>query len=321
MNTMKWLLKREYWEHKGGFVWAPAVVGAIMVLGILVSSIFALVFKSSHGIVIDGEQVTNLSRVIDAGEKAQIIDAISQGYAMFASAPLMLVMVIAVFFFCLGSLYDERKDKSVLFWKSLPLSDGETVLSKAFMALVGAPLITMALGMIVGAVLLVLVLVFAGIGGVNLLGVLAQPATYLAPFEMLALVPVYLMWALPTVGWLMLVSAWANRVPFIWAVGVPVMAGTLLSWFDAIFDFDWNVAWFWEHVVGRGLGSLVPGIWFAFTDAGHGLAHGHNDNAGLMDLVGASYKVFGTADLWIGAVLGAAMIFAAVRLRRWRDEG
>jgi ABC-2 type transport system permease protein len=138
---------------------------------------------------------------------------------------------------------------------------------------------------------------------------------------MLALVPVYLLWALPTVGWLMLVSSWANRVPFIWAVGVPVMAGTLLSWFDAIFDFNWNVGWFWEHIVGRGLGSLVPGIWFAFTDVGHGLAHGQNDNAGLMDLVGASYKVFGTADLWIGAVLGAAMIFAAVRMRRWRDEG
>jgi ABC-2 type transport system permease protein len=321
MNTMKWLLRREYWENKGGFFWAPAVVGAIMVLGILVSSIFALVFHSNHGIVIDGEQVTNLSKVLDAGEKAQIVDAISQGYALFASMPLMLVMVIAVFFFCLGSLYDERKDKSVLFWKSLPVSDGETVLSKAIMALVGAPLITMALGMVVGVVLLALVLIFAGIGGVNLLGVLAQPATYLAPFEMLALVPVYLLWALPTVGWLMLVSAWANRVPFIWAVGVPVMAGTLLSWFDAIFDFGWNVGWFWEHVVGRGLGSLVPGIWFAFTDVGHGLAHGHNDNAGLMDLVGASYKVFGTADLWIGAVLGAAMIFGAIRMRRWRDEG
>jgi ABC-2 type transport system permease protein len=321
MNTMKWLLRREYWENKGGFFWAPAVVGATMVLLIAVGSILALVFNSKHGIVIDGEQVTNLSNALDAAEKAQIVEAISQGYAIFASTPLFLVMTFAVFFFCLGALFDERKDKSVLFWKSLPVSDTETVLSKALMALLGAPLLTMAIGAITGVVLLVVLCIFAAIGGLNLFGVLAAPATYLAPFELAAMIPVYLLWALPTVGWLMLVSAWANRVPFIWAVGVPVRAGTLLSWFDAIFDFGWNVGWFWEHVVGRGLGSLVPGIWFAFTDVGHGLAHGHNDNAGLMDLVGASYKVFGTADLWIGAVLGAAMIFGAIRMRRWRDEG
>ena len=110
MNTMKWLLRREYWENKGGFVWAPAVVAAIMVLGIVISSVLALVFKSKHGIMIDGENVTNLSRMLGPEEKAHIIEAISQGYVAFASGPLFLVMVIAVFFFCLGSLFDERKD-------------------------------------------------------------------------------------------------------------------------------------------------------------------------------------------------------------------
>jgi ABC-2 type transport system permease protein len=318
---MKWLLRREYWENKGGFFWAPAVIGTIMVLAVVISSILGLVFKSKHGIMIDGEQVTNLSGLVDAGEKAHIIDIISHGYVAFAAGPLFLVMTFAVFFFCLGALFDERKDKSVLFWKSLPVSDTETVISKALMALVGAPLITMALGVVVGIVLLLLVFIFAGIGGVNLLGVLATPATYLAPFELAAMLPIYLLWALPTVGWLMLVSAWARRVPFLWAVGVPVMTGVLITWFDAIFNTNWNVEWFWQHVVGRGLGSLVPGIWFAFTDVGHGLAHGHNDNAGLMEIVGASYRVLGTANLWIGVVLGAAMIFGAIRLRRWRDEG
>jgi ABC-2 type transport system permease protein len=320
MNTMKWLLRRELWENKGGFVWAPAVVGAILVIGTLLSSIAALVLKSKHGIMIDGENVTNLSRLLGPEEKAHIIEAISQGYVAFASAPLFLVMVIAVFFFCLGSLFDERKDKSVLFWKSLPVSDAETVLSKAFMALVGAPLITMGLGLVTGVVLLVLLCIFAGIGGLNLLGVLAQGSTYLAPFELLAMLPIYVLWALPTVGWLMLVSSWARRVPFLWAVGVPVMAGVLISWFEAIFNFGWNLEWFWANVVGRGLGSVVPGIWFAFTDVGHHLGNGH-DSAGMAELIGPSWQVLGTANLWIGVVLGAAMIFTAIRMRRWRDEG
>jgi ABC-2 type transport system permease protein len=319
MNTMKWLLRRELWENKGGFVWAPAVIGLIMVVGVILSSIAGLMFKSQHGIMIDGEQVTNLARLVDDEHKAHIVDAIAHGYVAFAG-PLFLIMTIVVFFFCLGSLFDERKDKSVLFWKSLPVSDAETVLSKAAMALLGAPLITLAIGLATSVLFLLLLLVFAAIGGLNLFAVLGQSATYLAPLEILAMVPIYTLWALPTVGWLMLVSAWARTKPFLWAVGVPVISGVLLTWFDAIFNFGWNVEWFWQHIVGRGLGSVVPGIWFAMTDVGHHIGN-RSDGPDLMELVAASWSVLGTANLWIGVVLGAAMIFGAIRLRRWRDEG
>jgi ABC-2 type transport system permease protein len=135
MNTMKWLVKREFWEHKGGFFWTPAVVGSIIVLGTAATTVAGLVLKTKHGMNINGEQVTNLSHVVDAEHKAQIVNALSQGYVV-ASAPLFMVMAVVIFFFCLGSLFDERKDRSVLFWKSLPVSDGETVLSKLAMALV-----------------------------------------------------------------------------------------------------------------------------------------------------------------------------------------
>jgi ABC-2 type transport system permease protein len=134
------------------------------------------------------------------------------------------------------------------------------------------------------------------------------------------MLPVYALWALPTVGWLMMVSAWARTKPFLWAVGVPVIAGALLSWFEAIFDYGIRIELFWQHVVGRGLGSIVPGIWFAFTDVGHDIGN-HGDDADFTELLAASWQVLGTANLWIGAVLGVAMIYAAIRLRRWRDEG
>ncbi|MGH8030476.1 MAG: hypothetical protein ACREO3_11140 [Arenimonas sp.] len=317
---MKWLLRREIWEHKGGFVWAPAVIGAIMVVGALLSSIFALFMGSRHGIMIDGEQITSLSNVIDAEHRAQIVEAIAQAYLGVAVTPLFLVMTFAVFFFCLGSLFDERKDKSVLFWKSLPVSDAQTVLAKAGMALVGAPLITLVIGIVVGALLLLTLGIVAAFAGVNLFGVLGQSATWLSPIQALGMLPIYALWALPTVGWLMMVSAWARTKPFLWAVGVPVVTGVLISWFNAIFNFEWNVEWFWANVVGRGLGSVAPGIWFAFTDVGQQLEHAH-DNADMGEMVAASWQVLGTANLWIGVVLGAAMIFAAIRLRRWRDEG
>ena len=74
----------------------------------------------------DAEAVRNLAGGIDVA-------------SLTSSLWPMIVLGFVVFFFCLGSLYDERKDRSVLFWKSLPLSDGETVLSKAASALVVAP--------------------------------------------------------------------------------------------------------------------------------------------------------------------------------------
>lgn len=320
MNTMKWLVKREFWEHRGGFFWAPAIVGALMVLGVTITSIVLMALGSKHGIMIDGEQVTNLSNVISAERKTHLIDVMANSYVVFAM-PLFLIMVFAVFFFCLGSLFDERKDKSVLFWKSLPISDENTVLSKLAVALIGAPVLTVAIGVISSVLILLVVCILAAVAGINLFGVLGQSATYVAPLEIAAIIPVYMLWALPTVGWLMMVSAWARTKPFLWAVGVPVLAGTLLSWFNAMFSFNMNIGWFWQHIVGRGLLSVVPGSWFGFTNAGQGLHSGNHDGMDFGSLLTQSWQVFGTANLWIGVAVGAAMIYTAMRLRRWKDEG
>ena len=57
MNTYKWLLKRVFWEHKGGFFWAPAVIGALLTIGTGLSVLSGLIMKSKHGLSINGEQV------------------------------------------------------------------------------------------------------------------------------------------------------------------------------------------------------------------------------------------------------------------------
>ena len=318
MNTMKWLVKREFWEHKGGFFWAPLVVGSIITLGTLASAVAGLAVKGQHGMNINGQQVTNLSGVIKPEQQAEIINAVSQGY-IAASAPLFMVMAVVIFFFCLGTLFDERKDRSVLFWKSLPVSDGETVLSKLAMALVAAPLITLAFGIITSFLVLLIAVLTAMLGGLSLAGVFAQPATYLAPLKIAAMLPVYLVWALPTVGWLMMVSAWARTKVFLWAVGVPVLTGVLLSWFNAMFDFNWDVEWFWKNIVARGLLSIAPGSWFGFVVPSGAMPDKQSFDFSI--LVVQSWKTLASANAWIGAALGAGMIYAAARLRRWKDEG
>ena len=321
MNTMKWLVKREFWEHKGGFFWTPAVVGTIMTVFLAVTMLIAVTVGKHNGIHINGAMITNLSTAMGAEDRSQFVTALTQGY-MGSGAPLFMVLGFVVFFFCLGSLFDERKDRSVLFWKSLPVSDGETVLSKVAMALVVAPLITLAFATIVSVLSLLLVTTTATVMGFNAFGaVLGSASVYLAPFELLAMLPVYLVWALPTVGWLMMVSAWAKTKPFLWAVGAPLLVAALLSWFNAMFQFNWNIGWFWQHIVARGLLSVAPGSWFGFVDPQGGFNLGPRESANMVMLVSQSWRALATADAWIGAALGAAMLYAAARLRRWKDEG
>ena len=320
MNTYKWLLKREFWEHKGGFFWTPAVIGALLTLGTGASVLAGLVFKNQHGIQIDGEQITNLSHAVPPEQQSRIVQVMSEMW-MAPTGMLLGVMAIVVFFYCLGCLFDERKDRSVLFWKSLPVSDNETVLSKVAMALVGAPLLTLAFGVATSVLMLLIALAGAGASGLNLLGVFAKPATWTAPFEAAAIIPVYMVWALPTVGWLMLVSSWARTKVFLWAVMVPVVAGVLLTWFNAMFDFNWNIEWFWQNIVGRGLLSVVPGTWFGFVDPAGGMQVHNENDLDFTFLVTQSWKTLASVHAVVGAVVGAAMIYAAARIRRWKDEG
>jgi len=320
MNTMKWLLKREFWEHKGGFFWTPLVVSAIMTVVLAVSLAAAVTMGAQKGVHINGADVGSLSEAMNPEQQAQFVQGLTHGY-MGTGAPLFMVLGFVVFFFCLGSLFDERKDRSVLFWKSLPVSDAETVLSKVAIALVVAPVISLVFATITAVLSLLFICIAAAVAGLNIFGsVLTSGAVYLAPFQVASIIPVYMLWALPTVGWLMMVSAWAKTKPFLWAVGAPLLIGVLLLWFKALFGLEMDTDWYWRDIVARGLLSVAPGSWFGFFHADPNISLGP-DNINAAALVGQSWRVLGSANIWIGAAAGSAMIFAAMRLRRWRDEG
>jgi ABC-2 type transport system permease protein len=133
----------------------------------------------------------------------------------------------------------------------------------------------------------------------------------------IAAIPVYALWALPTVGWLLLCSAWSKSKPFLWAIMIPVFAGVFISWFDLMNSFDLSSGWFWKNVVAHLLGGVFPGTWVLAMDMKLTNLRHFPD----MDVIRAMYSVLATPQLWVGAAAGIAMIAAAVRLRRWRDEG
>jgi len=227
---------------------------------------------------------------------------------------------------CLGALYDDRRDRSILFWKSLPVSDPMTVLSKAIMAMIVAPVITIALAAVAAMALILIASMALGAQGLNLFsGLLTSPELYLSPLRAVALLPVYVIWALPTVGWLLLVSSWAKSKPLLWAVGVPVVALIVIKWINAALEnFSGQtllLAHYASDVVARILGGIVPGIWFTFPGNAPHAAHMTTHPIDAGGLLSISYHSLAGPDAWIGVAMGVAMLYAAVRMRRWRDEG
>ena len=320
MIAFKWLLMREFWEHKGAFFWTPVVIGTIMVLLTALSVLFG-VLGLSDGIQINGMKVNSLAQIITPEQKAASATALVLIYIGIL-LPFSIAFAFAVFFFCTGALYDERKDRSVLFWKSLPLSDRATVLSKVVMAIGIAPLIALVISAVAAILAGLLTCLAATAAGVNIFtDVLSNPSTYLAPFQVVAMLPIYALWALPTIGWLLMVSAWARSKPFLWAVGVPLMAGVLVSWASRAFQFDLNTTWLWKNIIGRLLVSVLPGSWLGSHAAMFQGEVNRRATSALGDLLTQSWQSLASANIWIGAALGAAMIYAAIRLRGGRDEG
>ena len=328
-HRFRMLLRREYWEHKGGFFWAPVIASiislAMTIMGIVLALMSVRKLQANgdfdiKGVKVNGLDFTGLLQRMDADDLREIGSGLDL-FVMLSSTWPLLVLAFTVFFYCLGTLYDDRKDRSVLFWKSMPISDTHTVLSKVTSALVTAPAIALLVcAATVVATMLVLSVVVM-VSGNNPMTVVWGPASPMRVMGyLLAGLPIYMLWALPTVGWLLLCSAWARSKPFLWAVMLPLFAGIIVTWLSMFVSTAQQSEWFWKHVVGRLLLGTMPGIDMVYRGIGQ---PGNSLDAVMREFasVDAMLATLAMPSLWIGAVVGIVMIAAAIRLRRWRDEG
>ena len=322
MNTMGWLVKREYWEHRGGFLWTPIWVSVVMIaltiVGIITVEIFGSRAEISGGIPWDriAEHLSS-GDIVHAGAG---LDAAFVALAAVLCVPLFFVL----FFYLLGSLYDDRRDRSVLFWKSLPISDTSTVLSKVAAAVLLAPILTFIVAIMAYVVLLALVCLWAAVHGINPLPAIGASHPLGLVWRLMLTIPVDALWALPTVGWLMFWSAYARSKPFLWAVLVPIFALIANSWLGMIGAPSFSRSFLLNDVLFRLLFGIVPGAWLKGEGAGlrDSLRIGSDEPGNLLSLFDPAtvYGLLATPSLWIGVVVGAALIAAAIMLRRSRIE-
>src|SRR5437763_5897289 len=195
-----WSVHRELWENRSIYV-APILVAVVVLFGFLVSTI---------GLPERRRQVLLL-----APAKARA--AIEVPYNM-AAIMLILTAFIVGIFYCLDALYGERRDRSILFWKSLPVSDRTTLLSKATIPLVILPLVTFAIVVATQLVMLLWTSVFLITHGMSPASTWTHVALFRNSLVLLYGLVAIALWHAPIYGWALLVSGWARRATFLCAI-------------------------------------------------------------------------------------------------------
>jgi len=282
-RPLYWSVRRELWENRSIYL-APLGVAVFVVVGLVI-----------HGITMPSHLPSML------GRETGSLPSSAAMYRMMALLMMVTAFVVGTFY-CVEALSGERRDRSILFWKSLPVSDLTTVLAKASIPLVVLPLVTFAA--IVATQLSVLLLsavalLVQGQGVAQFWNGLQLPTLWVKlPYALAAIA----LWHAPIYAFLLMVSGWARRTAALWAV-LPLLAiglfekatmntlrvasfveYRLVGWYGAAFDVHAG-----EHTPFHPLTSLAPG------------------------------RFLGTPGLWIGLAVAALFLAAAVRLRRYRE--
>jgi ABC-2 type transport system permease protein len=278
-----WSVRRELWENRSIYV-VPLIVAAVQVFGFAISTI-GLAERRRSVLLLD-----------PAHQRA----AIEQPYDLVAMMMIFILFIVGVFY-CLDALHGERRDRSILFWKSVPVSDLTTVLSKVTIPLVVLPLIAFAIVVCVQLIMVMetgVVLIFHGMSPATTWEHVPMFQNWLVLLYGLAAVA---LWHAPIYGWLLLVSGWARRAAFLWAV-LPLIA---IQIFEKI---TFGTSYFGAFVKHRLMGFAPHAFGF------HGEGHPTIDS--LSQLSPGRY--LSSPGLWLGLLVATAFLAAAVRLRRYR---
>ena len=278
LGPFYWSVRRELWENRSIYL-GPIGAAVLFIVGFAISMIRMRLHRQVLWTVAPSELAPTL---------------------------IMGVALIVSIFYCLDALYGERRDRSILFWKSLPVSDTTAVMSKLAIPILIVPLVSFVITVATQVViLLVSSAVFAG-SGVSVASLWSDTSFIQVPLIWLYhLVTVHGLWYAPIYAWLLLVSAWAPRAPFMWATLPPFVI-------YGVERIAFNTSYFLNMLMYRLMG---PGGGMS-TEHHHDVASTPIPHHSASILI--PHHLFTTPGLWTGLAVAAVFLFATVQLRRSR---
>ncbi len=299
MNTALTLVRRELWENRGNFY---IMIGILFALTVLASAVM--------GIAVGGGFTLTPSGKATAAGVAVV--------GLFIGSGIFLFYALSMLGYLSGSLYDDRKDGSVLFWRSLPVSDTATVISKAAMAMfVGSLFVWFAV--VIGHLIFLFALATAASArGAPGFTVFAAPGALFGTWVFFAYALfVQALWWLPYYGWLLLVSAVSPRGhPLIWAIIVPAIAGVaelIITQSSHLFQF------FGSHLAESPIFNGWPSLTIS-TELGQPATNVARAAASANPLYSGAGHIsdfLAMPSMWIGIAIGLGLIALAVIARRY----
>jgi ABC-2 type transport system permease protein len=282
MNVMPILIRREFWEHRMMLVMAPLVLCVLYLILCVLAGAKVGVHLETFG----REPMSSAAYLVVMHTAFTIL--------------LYLLMAVVGFFYLCDCLYAERKDRSILFWKSLPVSDTLTVVSKLLVALIAIPVVVYVLSFVTN------ILAF---GILKMMIHSEAPPAVAANWTvsgwlrlngyLLVDILVLGLWFAPVAAYQLLISAAVPRAPFVFTI-LPPLA---LVFGEALFLGTWNIG----HFLTFRLGAVQ-------------MRPRHGDGVqGVIDALNAM-PLLGRLDLWIGVLVAAALIVLTIRIRRHRDD-
>ena len=276
-----WSVRRELWENRSVYL-APLAVAALFLVGFSIALV----------------RLPERMRAASALAPMQRQEAIEQPYVIVAIMLMAIALLVAVFY-SLDALYGERRDRSILFWKSLPVSDLTTVLSKASIPILVLPLVTFAVTVATQFLMLLTSSAVLAASGISVATLWTHvPFFEVSGIHLSHIVGFHGIWWAPLYGWFLMVSAWAKRAPFLWATLPPVAIG-------AVERIAFDTSRFARLLEDHFLGGPISG------GSGGGMT---------MDMLAGDPwgRFLLDSGLWIGMAVTAVFLLAAVRLRRSR---
>ncbi len=276
-RLMYWSVRRELWENRSLYL-APLAVAGVALFGFSLSSIAGIWEKT-----------------------LRLNPAQPQAPYDMAAGLMMLTGIVVSVFYCLDALHGERRDRSILFWKSLPVSDVTTVLAKASIPLVILPLLIFAISVAMQWLMLLISSVVVRVSGQSV-ATLWTELSFVRRSGLLLyhLLTAHALWPAPIYCWLLLVSGWPRRATFLWAA-LPLLA---IAGVEQIAFHTWHFA----ALVGSRLIGDAPTVASTSPDM---------FPTDRMTHIAVS-SFLSSPGLWIGLAVAAAFLAGAVRLRRYQ---